>query len=239
MRKSAATLAITAAALLFLFTLASYALEREPIEEVSIDDLANETQISIASDGRSMDLVWWIPFEYWEASFARDKTLPNGVRTALRDALSPHFLVAVAQAEISGLGAFDFYTEQEVRKTLRVTLKGEDGRRHNLGHLQEVPADLSLLLEQLKPILRGAMGRLGNNMHFFVFSDRDPAGKRLADPYGTGTLMFGLERRDGKEIEAQLELPLNALYAPRLCPHGKEAHVSWNFCPWTGEKLPD
>jgi hypothetical protein len=36
---------------------------------------------------------------------------------------------------------------------------------------------------------------------------------------------------------AELELPLDSLFVPRLCPNGKPAHVSWDYCPWSGKKL--
>ena len=38
-------------------------------------------------------------------------------------------------------------------------------------------------------------------------------------------------------MTARVELPINALFVPRLCSDGREAHVTWNYCPWTGERL--
>jgi hypothetical protein len=63
------------------------------------------------------------------------------------------------------------------------------------------------------------------------------ADRRVIDPYGPGRLTVQLEKRDGDFMAARVELPINALFAPRLCSDGREARITWKFCPWTGERL--
>lgn len=95
------------------------------------------------------------------------------------------------------------------------------------------------MLEMIKPVLGSAAGNLGLNMHFFVLDDNNTEKRRKMDPYQFGELNFQIGERNGELMKATLSLPLNSLYLPRKCPNGKDAHVTWEYCPWTGEKLED
>jgi hypothetical protein len=82
------------------------------------------------------------------------------------------------------------------------------------------------------------MGRLGENLNFFVYEDQNKDG-RVISPYSPGALKVTLAHKDGAALDPFVfELPLDSLYVPRHCPNGKPAHVSWVVCPWDGTKLP-
>jgi hypothetical protein len=81
------------------------------------------------------------------------------------------------------------------------------------------------------------MGNLGKNFHFYVLSDKRNSSHRLIDPYKKGLIEIQLMKNKDDLINAEIELPLNCLYVPRKCPNGKDAHISWSYCPWTGKKL--
>ena len=114
-----------------------------------------------------------------------------------------------------------------------------DGAKHRLSPLYEINPDLQVVLSVFKPILGSALGNMGNSMHFFVLNDLRDTSERLVDPYSKGNLSFHVVKRSGDQLEANIELPLNSLFVPRKCPNGKDAHISWYYCPWTGEKLED
>ena len=60
----------------------------------------------------------------------------------------------------------------DVEKTMNITFVGPDGKKHSLKPLKKISPDLSMVLGVFKPILGAAMGNLGNNMHFYVLSDK-------------------------------------------------------------------
>jgi len=95
----------------------------------------------------------------------------------------------------------------------------------------------TLLLSMFKPMLGAAMGNMGENFHFFTLIDEDETGTRVIDPYRSGILKFNFAKRDGEQLKTQIEFPLNELFVPRKCPNGKDAHISWKYCPWTGKLL--
>jgi hypothetical protein len=83
------------------------------------------------------------------------------------------------------------------------------------------------------------MGKFGNKVHFYVLNDRSKSLLRLLDPYRKGLISVQLANRNDDQITADIEMPLNALFVPRQCPNGKDAHISWKYCPWSGKRLED
>lgn len=232
MRKYFFTLSIV------LLAMSAFAVDKKPLEEVDTGSMAQDTQMSPGGAGDDhVVLTWWVPKEYWEVVMARDTTTPPDAKKQLLNTLSGVSLLAVVQADVSPTGSFDFYSKEEVDKNLRITFSGENGKK-KLTIKDNIDPGLRDLLEVLKPILAGAMGNMGQNMHFYVLEDRSPRG-RIIDPYAEGIIQVQLASRDDESMDGKIELPINSLFVPRKCPNGKEAHISWKFCPWTGEKLEE
>lgn len=216
------------------------AVERRPIAEVDSDALIEDTQISPQGTGDDhVAVIWWIPVEFWQAMFARDPTASDDDTQAMLDALDGVSLLAVAQADISALGSFDFYPKDEVARTLSIRFTDAGGRTRTLVPMDAVNPDLRTVLAVFTPILGAAAGNLGSNIHFYVLDDRVDATTRRIDPYLSGDLEVRLMRRDGTPMAGSIPMPVNALYVPRKCPNGRDAHVSWRYCPWSGKRLPE
>lgn len=216
----------------------AFGIEKLPIEAVSTDAITTDTQATPPNSGDDhLALAWWIPVEFWEAVFARDETTSEADKKALIDSMKGISLIAVVQADISKFGAFRFYSKKEIESKFDLTFTNEKGKRKKLKKITEIDPDLEIVLGAIKPILGAAMGNLGNNFHFYVIDDQNADSSRTLDPYAKGTIEVQLARRDKTEMTAQIELPLNCLFVPRKCPNGKDAHVSWSFCPWTGKPL--
>jgi len=221
-----------------LFATCAVAAEKKPIEEIDADALAGDTQITPKGTGDDhMAMVWWIPNEFWESIFSRDATISEADKEAMLRAMSGVSLLAVVQADISGLGAFQFYGKDEIKENLKIAYRNADGQKQKLSPLDDIGPDLQVVLGMFKPILGAAMGNMGSNLHFYVITDKSPTAARLADPYRQGQIDVRLTRRDGALLDARIETPINALFVPRKCPNGKEAHISWKYCPWTGKQL--
>ena len=223
---------------IILFVTSAFAVERMPIAEVSIDKILEDTQSQPPEAGDNhIALVWWVPLEYWQSIFARDDSISEVQKKALLESLGEISLLAIVQADITMLGAFEFYSKKEVENNLAVSFIDSTNKQEGMQPMQKLDSDLEILLGQIVPILGAAMGNMGNNFHFFVFNDLAESKQRLLDPYSKSTLKVQLKKKTGELMSTSVEMPLNSLFIPRVCPNGKEAHVSWKYCPWSGEKL--
>ena len=226
--------------ILVLSVTCAMAAEKKPIKAVDPDALTNEIQVIAKGAGDDHTaLVWWIPYEFWEITFARDETTSETDKKTILDTFSGVSLLSVVQADLSSLGAFTFYTREIIQKNMVITYTDTAGKKQRLFPLQATNPDLEILLGQFKPVLKAAMGNLGNNMHFYVLDDKSKSSLRLLDPYREGIITIQLIKKNNDLITAEIEMPLNCLFIPRICPNGKEAHISWKYCPWTGTRLND
>lgn len=228
---------ILAVTLAFL-SINTNALEKKNFEDISINDLSFDTQAQPVNEGDShLSLVWWIPFEYWASVLSRDTSVSDTVKEDMLDVLREYTVIAVVQSDISSMGAFNFYGKEKVKKALRVSYVEDGNTKFSMFPEKNISADMNLLMEQMSPVLKAAMGNMGANFHFFIYKDLNDKGGRIIDPYIKGTLNVSLSKTDGEELKVELKTPLNSLYVPRICPNGEKAHVSWNYCPWSGDKI--
>ena len=215
------------------------AAERKDPTEINPVDFTTETQ-QMSSEAAVLDMAWWIPPEFWEAVLRQDPSVPREQADAMLEVMSPYFVIVVVQADISPFGSFTFIPEPRIEEGLELTYTDERGKRSVLSILETTNPDFELLLLQLGPILANAMGNLGENFNFYAFAVEDEDGNRVASPFEPGRLRVSLSaREDAAPTVFEFEAPLDALFRPRICPNGKPAHISWNFCPWDGSRLPD
>jgi len=154
------------------------------------------------------------------------------------DTLQPYSVIAIVQADISDFGAFTFYGEERIANGMLVEHIDEHGSRTVIPHDEGASPDVTILLNQMVPVLAAVMGNMGENFYFFPLPNFDAAENRLISPYEKGTIRVTLDTRENSAKSViEIQLPLDALHIPRLCANGKPAHVSWTHCPWGGEKL--
>jgi len=218
----------------------SFAAEKKPVIAIDEDALTNETQVSLKGTGDDhMAFVWWIPNEFWEKVLSSDASINETEKNAMLQAMSGISLLAVVQANISEFGAFEFFSKEQIEKDMKLVYIGADGKKQNVSIVKAIDPTLEVLLGVFKPILGAAMGSMGNSMHFFVLSDKVKSTNRLLNPYEKGKIDIQLKKKESVFMNTSIEFPLNSLYVPRICPNGKEAHISWSYCPWTGKRLPE
>lgn len=221
----------------YFFVPSSFALEKKSILEVTTDQLLVDTQI--APQGATDDhtaVVWWLPQEFWDSTYARDTSSSEKDKAAMMDALEGVSLLGIVQADVSRLGSFKFYSKEDIERNLSVAYVTGDSSQ-DVSILKEIKPDLQVILGSIKPILEQALGNMGQNLHFFVLKDVDANGNRLIDPYKSGVLEVFLKEVTGNKLSSEIFLPLNSLFVPRKCSNGKDANVTWSFCPWSGGKL--
>lgn len=214
-------------------------LERKPINQIDTDALTRETQLTKSTDN-SLNLCWVIPQEFWEASLAANPDVPTDQQTQLLGALEKYLLVGVVRADVSDFGTFNFVDEESTFDSIRI-LYAKDGD-------QFVPLQLAmraddpntqLLIDTMKPMLRQALGSMGENFHLFVCDNVDDSGNRVVSPYDQSKLKLEIAAEgDNPGTEMMFEFPLNSLHVARTCADcNKEAHVQWSYCPFCGKAL--
>jgi len=228
-------------ATIFIFVICFFAtelsaLEQVPIEEVQLNKFVEDTQRKMPATGqRHVAQVWWVPLEYWRSVVGRDLAISDAQKETIFLSLRNISLLAAVQADLSTSGELEFYSKQEIEKNLAVTFSNADRKDKKLIPVNKLDPNLKTLLKQIAPLLRAAMGNLGDNFHFFVFDDVSDSGRTI-DPYQQGLLSVDLKSKSEFAMNTEIEMPLDSLFYPRHCPNGKEAHVSWKFCPWSGEE---
>lgn len=226
------------ALLVFSWSLSTLALETKHISAIDLKELIKETQLHFTSnDGQHSALVWWIPYEYWAVLIEQNQGLTRTAKIEMQDVLKDYFIVAALQADLSLTGSFTFYSKPEVLNRMIVSYQPFQHKSQRSLPLEKLPPIMDLMMSDVTPSLKKTMGSMGESFHFFVFSDTGEGDTRFADPYSKGVFRVRLGLRDHSNIEMEVFTPLNVLYEARMCPSGKPAHISWSFCPWSGEAL--
>ena len=225
---------------LMAFLSIAMAADRKPLRQVSIDEFIVECQPVISNVGDDQLLyTWWIPCEYWKVFFARDATMSEMDKKMAIDVLENVSLLGVAKADVSQFGAVDFHSKIDVSDHMDISYRNADNRRQKILPMRNIDPDIDMLLRSITPMLSNIMGEMGENLHFYVLDDRSGNGRRIIDPYKSGELTLQFTGENNRVMTGIIEMPLDTLHVPRKCLNGRNAHISWKFCPWTGTKLDD
>ena len=112
----------------------AFALERKASIDVNVLDLTAETQAHSDAQG-GMDMVWWIPIEFWAAAFGQDASMTELLRDEMLAALRPYSILAVVQANFSSFGAPKFLERDQIRDGLIIQYRYGEGRmKQSRGH---------------------------------------------------------------------------------------------------------
>lgn len=212
------------------------AAERRSFDEVPIDELILEVQRTMQRDLENA-FVWWLPKEFWAVAL---QNVPAAQRGAVENIVSDYLVLAVGQFSATLTGTFDFYSREELEDGLKVTRYRPNRDPERLTPLSYLDSNLTEVVEGFMSGMKGTLGPFGESMQLFVFEDRyRRLDARRVDPYEAGVLVVELEDRLGEVISTEFSTPLNTLHRPRICPNGEPAHISWQYCPWSGEKLAE
>lgn len=196
----------------------------------ALDELVEETQKS-STEADKLNLVWWIPVDFWRLSLAEDKTITKEQTEEFVRALSPYVIVAIVDGKIGTLGGMTYKSEAELR--LITKLVDQEGASYAPLATDRVDATANTLLGVMKPILANMLGPMGTNMHFFVFPGTNKSAKPVADSKSENEFTVKIGTASYK-----WKLPLASLLPPKFCPIDQEKMKGdWKFCPYHGEKL--
>lgn len=200
-------------------------------QEIDFNDFLNETQIS-SNDPDAMSMVWWLPTEFWEISFAQDENMSEAEINEFLNTLEPYSIFGVVDGKIGAFGGINYEDEEVISQSISVT--NQHGKVFKPVNPNELSPDVNNLLMFFKPFFSNMMGDLGNNLNFYVFKDYE-SGKRLFNPQDMGELSVSFNDKTLK-----IETPIGSLLPKKKCPvDGKEMNGAWQFCPWHGDKLTE
>jgi hypothetical protein len=212
--------------LLLLISVKSFSQETS----VNTKDLTHETMKNV-SEGKQIKLIWWIPIEFWKATFAEDRDMSESQIKEFLEFYKPYTLFAVVEGKVGSMGGFTFVSADSIRKY--ISLVDDEKNIYKPVDEDKMSPDLKNLLSIFVPILKNFIGQLGENMQFYVFTDIDLKGKRISDPYSKGFVQLNI----GKD-EYKWKTPLCSLLPPKICPaDGESMNGAWEYCLWHGVKL--
>lgn len=203
--------------------------EKPTQASIDMQQLTRETQISRQHDGQ-MNLVWWMPKEFWEASLANNPNVPQRQRDDTIKAVEDYLVFAIVDGTIGGFGSIATTSKEELLPKLTLTVGDQ-----KLEPIQD--ADLAPntrgLFQIMKPTMANMLGPVGQGMQFIAFKGRDEQGNRLGDPFKPG----GLTLKIGDK-EFKFRLPVGALLPPKIdASSGEQFPGNYEFNPYTGKKL--
>lgn len=201
-----------------------------PPEQVQLDALTRDTQKHGLGSG-SMEVVWWIPPEYWQVAVTQQKGATPEMLAGLGQTFNDYNIVAVVQATMAEDLEYRFTPEADVRES--TVLIDPQGHTHAVLAEDKVPTRLASTLAFLKPILANGIGPMGRSMYFLVFPGNDARGNRLIDPLGDGLAQV---RTTNKRHD--FRLPLGSLLPDkRDAATGESFPGDFMYNPYTGRSL--
>lgn len=198
--------------------------------KVDLDALTNETQKS-SPDPDEITLVWWIPNDFWTATFEAEK-IPKSQIDEFMGLVAPYTIIVVVDGKIGREGKIVYRAESDVRRTIRIA--DLDGKEYLPLPIDKYGPGVTAIVKVIRPMLVSAMGPLGANMNFFVFPAKGTSDKAIADPRSSGTIAVKL---DGSR-KFEWRLPLTTLMPPKFCPvDGAKLNGAYKYCPFHGKEL--
>lgn len=214
--------------LLFFFSLIGIS-QNKPFEKVSIDTFVSETQFG-SDDSEHIEIIWWVPTEYWNVIFAQDPTTSQAEKDGIIELLKDYVIVIAIKGKIGLFGGITYEDSESIKSMTTVTFKGEE---LPMTKEKNISPDMNNFISLIQPMMKNMIGPMGENMQVLLFEN--PPNKSLlpVNPYSNDPLKFKLGN-----FEKEVSLPLGCLLEEKICPEDKEElNGKWNFCPIHGTKL--
>lgn len=203
--------------------------QAKPIEKVSFDHFNTETQFS-SDDLDYMEMIWWLPTEFWKIIYANDPTISQEEIDEVVSVVDNYLIAIVIKGKIGAFGGVKYESFEDLKSHIQVRYRSE---LLSIVEKSTMDSDLQNLLSIMKPIMANMLGNMGQNLHFFVFDN--PKGKNLlpVNALSNDALNFSM---DGYTVD--VDLPLSSLLLEKVCPQDlAELNGKWNYCPIHGKKL--
>jgi len=217
--------------LLFIFICLTFSMSLVAQDfKVSINKLTAETQ-QLSESPDNLKLVWWIPIEFWEAVFAQDPNMPQDRADEILHVFKQYTLLSTIDGTIGTFGDISYKTKKQIFNYLEII----DNDNKSFFPLREENIDQKTkeVIDYIKPVLASMLGKMGENMYFFLFQNEDDPLDRIIDPTTEDKFTVKL---GGEKL--RWTLPLSSLLKPKKCPVDNDLmNGGWKYCPFHGVKL--
>jgi len=204
----------------------SFAQDRK----IDTNALILETQRQ-SKDADKISMIWWIPEEFWRASFEQSPNMNATQTEAFLKVLRPYIIIVALDGEMSSLGGITYKSKESIQSTMQII--DSEGNHYSPLSNENIDADTSIYLSQMKPIFSNMLGPMGENMNFYLFSAKNQKGKSILDAKEEGKFSVLMDK-----VEYKWKLPLSSLLPPKLCPIDDEKlNGAWKFCPTHGVEI--
>lgn len=212
-------------ATVLMLTLACMAMA----EGLDIQKLAQDTQ-RFRQDKSQMDMIWWIPSEYWQAVFKANPVNTPEQQAEFIRVVDEYLVLSVLEGTIGPFGGISGTPKEQLIAKTYVLADG-----HKLKPLAEAELsnDARNFFQMMKPMIANMLGQMGQGMEFVVFKGKDAKGQKYIRPDEKGFLTVFLGSKEFK-----YRLPLGCFLPPKYDPDtGEEFPGDYVFSPFTGTKL--
>jgi hypothetical protein len=200
--------------------------------DLDVQALIKETEQVDMRRGK-IGIFWWVPPDYW-STVLRQQGYTSEEAIKAFEPFRKYNLFMIAVGDMEG-GSATWMNEPEIKKN--VALRDQHGNGYK--PLLEVPEDLRVLLNYMKPAFKNMMGNFGEGLQFVVFPVKDAGGNIFADAHKNSEIFLDVTDLMGPPTSTySWRFPITALSPPKYCPAGKEkVEANWKYCPWHGIKL--
>ncbi|MAP53809.1 hypothetical protein [Altibacter sp.] len=214
---------------LFLISLSTLIAQQKAYENVSLDALMVETQFS-SEDPDAMDMIWWIPFDFWAASFSQDPSVSAADIEVIEELFEGYELFAVIKGKIGYFGGVTYEPLPEIIEQFKVFYKDQPLL---IKDPKEIEPDLMNFVAMIQPMMANMFGDMGKNMHFIFMRNNNVTPVLPIDPLSKDTLRIELG-----SFHREVDLPLSSLLKEKMCPVDKQRlSGKWSYCPFHGREL--
>ncbi len=195
-----------------------------------INSIVKETQ-KMTQSAEELTLVWWLPEEFWEASFSQNETITDAQIESFMSVLRPYTIVAVVDGKLGAFGGVTYSSSLDISSSIRIIDKD---RNHYMPLAEnKIDPDVINFMAMMKPVLKNMLGPMGENIHFFIFPGKTLLNEDIAQAKKEG---FFTVKHAGKEFKWRL--PLGSVLPPKRCSvDGEMLNGAWRYCPWHGVEL--
>jgi hypothetical protein len=166
----------------------SFAQDRK----VDINALVQETQ-KMSDKSGEMTLIWWIPEEFWRASFEQDPNMTAAQTEEFIKVLRPYMLIVAVDGNIGTFGGVTYKSETTIRGSIQVI--DSQGTHYRPLSNENIDANTKNFLAMMKPVFVNMLGPIGQNMHFLLFPARNTMGQSIAVAKREGAFSVQLDKR--------------------------------------------
>lgn len=195
-------------------------------EKVDLMEMVQDLLITKKTN-ENITQVLWLPLEYWEIALAETQLGDEETKQKIMTIFNDYTIFSIVNVNVIP-GGF-----KGIPSVIKFT--GTDNQTYEPIKAEDLPEDVSSLLEGIQPLLANMLGQFGKEMQLNVFKKTNSEETLIAGPLQKGQILVNVNDR-----EFVYRLPLSSMVAKKICPKDNELlNGNWDYCPWHGKKLKE